>query len=100
MTDGLIKSSIEEIEWPAVPGPPGSALLAILFELERSQWWPAEKLEEAQFGRLQRLLAHAQRSVPFYRERVTEAPAARRSPWDQDRWREIPTQDSARHDAR
>ena len=63
MTDGLIKSSIEEIEWPAVPGPPGSALLAILFQLERSQWWPAEKLEEAQFGRLQRLLAHAQRAV-------------------------------------
>ncbi len=90
MTEHPVKSSIEEIEWPAVPDPRASALLAILFQLERSQWWPAEKLEAAQFGQLQRLLAHARRSVPFYRERLKNAPTAPGSAFDLDSWREIP----------
>ncbi len=90
MTDQRIKSSIDEIQWPAVPDPRASALLAVLFQLEQSQWWSVEKLETAQSAQLQRLLAHARRSVPFYRERLKNAPTAPGSPWDQDRWRTVP----------
>ena len=37
-------------------------------ELERSQWWSPEQHREAQWLRLTRLIEHAYRTVPFYRE--------------------------------
>lgn len=36
--------------------------------LQRRQWWPRERLDALQLGRLRRLLRHAAASVPFYRE--------------------------------
>lgn len=88
--DQRIKSSIEEVDWPAVPDPRGSALLAILFQLEHSQWWPAEQIKERQFGQLQRLLAHARRSVPFYRERLSSVLGSRGHAGNPDLWQGIP----------
>jgi phenylacetate-CoA ligase len=38
--------------------------------LERSQYWPRERLVELQSEKLQRLVAHAGRAVPFYRDRL------------------------------
>ncbi len=40
-------------------------------ELERTQWWPAERLRELQLQRLQQLLAEAASGVPYYRELFT-----------------------------
>lgn len=87
--DQRIKSSVEEVDWPAVPDPRGSALLAILFQLEHSQWWPAEQIKERQFGQLQRLLAHARRSVPFYRERLSSVLGSRGLAGNPDLWQDI-----------
>ena len=87
--DQRIKSSVEEVDWPAVPDPRGSALLAILFQLEHSQWWPAEQIKERQFGQLQRLLAHARRSVPFYRERLSRVLGSRGLAGNPDLWQDI-----------
>jgi len=42
------KSSIDGIVWPAVAEPQASALLAILFQLEQSQWWPPAELSRRQ----------------------------------------------------
>jgi phenylacetate-CoA ligase len=44
-------------------------MLALQFQLERSQWLPAEGLRELQFRQLDELLRHAWVTVPYYRER-------------------------------
>ena len=67
-----LKSSILGIHWPAVPDPRGTALLAILFQLEQSQWWSVERLLDRQLHQFGLLLNHAHRTVPFYRERLKQ----------------------------
>lgn len=64
------RSSAPGIRWPALPAPPGAAALAMQFQLERSQWWPEDRLRQQQYQQLQPLLAHAYHTVPFYRERL------------------------------
>ncbi len=66
----FVKTSIDGIDWPAIPEKRGAALLAILFQLEQSQWWTSEQILERQFAQLGRLLEHAHHTVPFYRERL------------------------------
>jgi phenylacetate-CoA ligase len=44
-----------------------------LEELDSSQWLSRESLEELQAMKLRRLVRHAYRHVPFYRERMREA---------------------------
>lgn len=41
--------------------------------LEKSQWWPPQRLREFQWVELQRLLKHAFESVPYYREKYIAA---------------------------
>lgn len=65
-----IVSAVPGIDWPALPGAQGAALLAILFQLDQSQWWPEERLRHAQRRQLAALLAHARDQVPFYRNRL------------------------------
>jgi len=43
-------------------------MLAVQYQLEQSQWWSAEQLQEQQFRQLHALLTHACKTVPFYRE--------------------------------
>jgi hypothetical protein len=44
----------------------------LLREKCESQFWPAEQIEGWQLERLQRLLAHAGRAVPYYRDLFRE----------------------------
>ena len=44
----------------------------VLAELERSQWFSREKLEDIQWYRLKRLIEHAYRHVPFYKKRLDD----------------------------
>jgi phenylacetate-CoA ligase len=48
--------------------------LALLYQLERTQWLPPERLRELQQAQLAGLLRHAYATVPFYRERWRAAP--------------------------
>ena len=41
---------------------------ALRRQMEQSQWWPAEQLQELQLARLRQLLTHAQAKVPYYRD--------------------------------
>lgn len=71
-TDPLIpRSAVPGILWPAIPAPAGAAMLAMQFQLEKSQWWPAERLAREQFRQLENLLSHAYETVPFYRKRLS-----------------------------
>lgn len=69
----LPKSSVTGISWPAIPSAQGAALLALQFQLGRSQWWRPEDILQQQFRQLEPLLAHAAATVPFYRERFKAA---------------------------
>jgi phenylacetate-CoA ligase len=60
--------------WPPVPVAGGAAVLAILQQLEGTQWLPPDELHELQAKQLSELLRHAYESVPFYRERWNELP--------------------------
>ena len=62
-----IESTVPGIGWPAVPSPGGGAVLAILDQLEQSQWLPGDELERRQFAQLAPLLRHAFAHVPWYR---------------------------------
>jgi phenylacetate-CoA ligase len=47
----------------------GGEFHALLDWLEQSQWWPAARIQAYQEEQLARLVAHAYRTVPFYRRR-------------------------------
>ena len=45
---------------------------ALRRQMEQSQWWSAERLQELQLARLRELLAHAGAKVPYYRKLFAE----------------------------
>ena len=69
-----IESSFPGLAWPAVPSPAGAATLALLFQLEDSQWLAPERLRAHQEAQLEELLRHACAHVPYYRERLGDIP--------------------------
>ena len=72
-----IRSVVAGASWPALADPDSAGLLAVLFQLERSQWLSPEEIQARQLGQLSQLLCHAAHSVPFYRDRL---PATGRRP--------------------
>ena len=78
------------IYWPAMPAFVDAAVLALQHQLEQSQWWPAETLAEHQLRQLELLLAHAARTVPFYRGRLDAIAGLRRGELTMDAWRRLP----------
>ena len=59
-----------DVVWPAIPQDTGTLVLSLVQQLEHSEWWPAEKLLEAQFGQLAKVVEHARETVAFYRDRL------------------------------
>ncbi len=72
-----------ETQWPAIPSPYAAGVLGLLFQLEQTQWWPADMLRAHQEQQLRVLLDHAYATVPFYRERLTGLQSA-------DDWHRVP----------
>jgi phenylacetate-CoA ligase len=62
-----LKSAVDGIGFPAVPGAKASQAAAVQFQLERSQWLAPDALRELQQAQARRLLEHAMRTVPYYR---------------------------------
>ena len=84
--------------WPAVPQSPAAALLAVLAQLEQSQYVPAQELARARRHQLGLLLDHAEAHVPFWHDRLREAGLDRANrrhetidahAWD-ERWASLP----------
>ena len=85
-----LASNFAHLNWPALPGHRGCAILAILHQLEQTQWWTEKQLLEHQFEQLDRLVNHAVATVPFYRQRdLGRHWKSRAEPW-LERWRKIP----------
>lgn len=62
-------SGVTGVRWPALPAPGAAMTLALLAQLERSQWLEPELLRVRQLRQLDALLRHAYETVPYYRER-------------------------------
>ena len=43
-------------------------MLSVLFQIENSQWWPADEIRRHQFKQLKPLLGYAIQHVPYYRD--------------------------------
>jgi phenylacetate-CoA ligase len=46
----------------------GHDTVAVLRQLEQTQWWDSARLESLRFSRLRKLLKHAKSSTPYYRD--------------------------------
>ncbi len=64
------KSHLTGVAWPGFAGPTDVHVLALLHQLEYTQWWPAERLLEMQLLQIQLLAGHVANNVPFYKERL------------------------------
>ena len=84
------RSARTGIAWPALPAPVPAMILALQHQFERSQWWPAETLLEHQLRQIELLLAHAARTVPFYRGRLGALAGLKRGDLTLETFRRIP----------
>lgn len=82
-------SALPDVAWPAAVSGRGMATLSLLFQLERTEWWPAERLRDGQQAQLKRLIGHARRHVPFYRRRLDKLGNAEGETFWQG-WRDLP----------
>lgn len=85
-----MQSNLPGIIWPAWPSPFLARSMAVLYQLEQSQWWPPEKLLEAQLRQLQLVIDHAAGTVPFYRDRLKAVAGLAPGELTLERWREVP----------
>ena len=86
----ITRSSRKDILWPALPRPDEARRLALLYQLEASQWWSPEVLRAQQFRQLTALLDHAARTVPYYAERLRQAGIEPGAPLTEAAWARIP----------
>jgi phenylacetate-CoA ligase len=64
---GLYTRLAADVLFPLQERLKGHNTISIRRSLEKSQWWPAERLRALQLERLQALLQHANEHVPYYR---------------------------------
>lgn len=82
-------SAVPGIVWPAIPDARHAQTFALLAQLELTQWWPPQVLERWQMQQATRILRHAARTVPYYRDRLSQF-AEREAPLTAAEWRAIP----------
>lgn len=63
----LPHSAMPLIRFPAMPSAGAAMMLAVQFQLERTQWLEPAKLRALQLTQARELLTHAWRTVPYYR---------------------------------
>lgn len=70
--------------------PKAAAVRGILEQMTRAEAMPVKRRRAVQRSQLHRLLSHAVRQVPFYRERLGEAGFRPDRPLTEEIWRRIP----------
>lgn len=76
--------------WPGYPGRDGALLGSLLWQFERSQWLPPDTLLQLQMSQVQRLLAHARATAPFWRQRLSAFERLARQPLTPEQWQALP----------
>lgn len=86
VTGALFRSATAGMLWPAVPGRFGAELLAQLYQLEQTQYFPEQLLRMRQLQQLAHLARHAATTCDFYRERLGDPAAG----WTWERLNQLP----------
>src|SRR5205085_9630982 len=86
----LPRSTMPHVSWPAVPDANGALLLALMFQLGESEYAAREVIERRQLDALHRLIRHAARTVPYYRETAGYVPVASLPRLTAEDWRQVP----------
>ena len=86
----LLRSAVPGVVWPAIPDRAGASILALLLQLEESQWWHGETLLERQLAQFGALADHAYRHSPFFRARFDQAGLGGGQPWSSASHTSIP----------
>ena len=63
----------KQLTFPVTPNPAGAAKMAMLLQLEHSQWWSEEKLLTSQLKQISSLLQYLYKESPFYKQRIDDA---------------------------
>ncbi|MGH6945895.1 MAG: phenylacetate--CoA ligase family protein [Kiloniellales bacterium] len=85
-----MRSQVAGIAWPAVLGGPLARVLALLQQLDQSQWWSAERLAEAQLAQAAPVLRYASARSPFFARRFGGLGLDPDRPLDAETWRSLP----------
>lgn len=71
---GVVPGVVSGIAWPAIPRDEAARLMALLFQLEQSQWLSPEGQRNRQLAQLRGLLSHARAQSPYFAERLAGVP--------------------------
>ena len=85
-----LKSHLPGIGWPAIPDRVAANLLALLTQLENSQWWTAGQLAQHQFDQFRLLAQQAWQHSAFFRQRLKQAGVDVNAKWDSASFAQIP----------
>ena len=86
----IARTSVTGVAWPGIPDPVDGTVLSLLYQLDHSQWWPPDVMLGRQMRQLEGLLAHARRTVPFYRDRLAPLRGLQPGGLTPELWRRIP----------
>ena len=90
VTGALFRSTTEGLLWPAVPGRAGTELLAQLYQLEQTQYFPEPLLRARQLQQFAQLARHAAETCDFYGERLRAGGLSAAGPWTWERFHSLP----------
>lgn len=85
-----IQSAINGNVWPAIPSAQDAILVALQYQLDKSQWLTAEQIRQHQLRQAQHLLAHAVTTIPYYKNTFSACSAETMQNMDWVEWQKLP----------
>lgn len=94
----IIKSDIPSDQQSEMPDKTCESVLALQYQLEKSQWYSPQTIQLQQFKKLLPLLLHAKLTVPYYKKSLSNLMIDTNSNINVDLWKTIPilTRDDVR----
>src|SRR6188768_3333465 len=90
VTGALFRTAAEGLLWPAMPGRAGAELLAQLYQLEQTQYFPQSLLKLRQLQQFAQLARHAAETSEFYAERFRSVGLSTAGPWTWELFASLP----------
>jgi phenylacetate-CoA ligase len=84
------QSNIKEVVFPAIPNPSISLYLAVIYQLEQSQWWSTQQMLDHQFEQLNIVLSYGYENSAFYQETFNKIGFDLHHKITPENWRNIP----------
>lgn len=88
-----IRSAINGNTWPAIPSAQDATLLALQYQMDKSQWLTTEQVRQHQLRQAQQLLAHAVTTIPYYKNTFSAWPVEAMQKMDWAEWQKLPILD-------